>query len=259
MSLAEVAGGARLGDGRVEDVGLQVVLAADVDERAVRAGRVGRDDHALDEHVRGLLHQLAVLERAGLGLVGVAHEVLVHRALGQEGRLLAHREARAAAAAQAGAGSSVEHRPRAAMPSALRSARSRRGARRRRACAGRARRCPGRGAGSITTSVRASAVDDSFAGRAASPAAPPARRGSARRRRHLVDRDRPDVGAVDETIGAMSHAPRHSNSRRLMVGSSPTGLEQGLVAARRRRAASTRCSCTRRRGARPTGWVSSMS
>ena len=54
---------------------------------------------ALDEHVRALLHELAVLEGAGLGLVGVADEVLVHRALGQEGDLLAHREAGAAAPA----------------------------------------------------------------------------------------------------------------------------------------------------------------
>jgi hypothetical protein len=52
--------------------------------------------------VRRLLHELAVLERAGLGLVGVADEELVHVALGQEGRLLAHGEARAAAAAHAG-------------------------------------------------------------------------------------------------------------------------------------------------------------
>ena len=51
--------------------------------------------------MRVLLHQQAVLERARLGLVGVAAEVLVHRPLGDEGRLLAHREAGAAAAAQA--------------------------------------------------------------------------------------------------------------------------------------------------------------
>ena len=38
----------------------------------VRARRVGGDDHALDQLVRVLLHQLAVLERARLGLVGVA-------------------------------------------------------------------------------------------------------------------------------------------------------------------------------------------
>ena len=61
----------------------------------------GGDHDALDQHVRGLLHQLAVLEGAGLGLVGVADEVLVRVALRQEGDLAARREAGAAAAAQA--------------------------------------------------------------------------------------------------------------------------------------------------------------
>jgi hypothetical protein len=49
-----------------------------------------------------LLHQLAVLERARLGLVGVADEVLVHVALGQERSLAPGGEAGAAATAQAG-------------------------------------------------------------------------------------------------------------------------------------------------------------
>ena len=48
-----------------------------------------------------MLHQLAVLEGAGLGLVGVAAEVLGHLAAGEEGGLFAHREAGTAAAAQA--------------------------------------------------------------------------------------------------------------------------------------------------------------
>ena len=100
-ALAEVAGLARFLDRPLEDLRLLLVLAADVDEGAVRVGGVGGDDHPLHEHVGGLLHQLAVLERAGLGLVGVADEVLVHRPLGDEGHLLAHREARAAAAAHA--------------------------------------------------------------------------------------------------------------------------------------------------------------
>src|SRR3954463_9744597 len=98
-AVAEVALGLRLRDRLLEPGGLQVVLTADVDERARGADDVRRDDHALDEHVRRLLHELAVLEGAGLGLVGVADEVLVHRALGQEGRLLAHREAGATPAA----------------------------------------------------------------------------------------------------------------------------------------------------------------
>ena len=100
--LAEEAGLVGLLDRRVEDVALQVVLAADVDEAAVGPGGAGGDDDPLDQLVRVLLHQLAVLEGARLGLVGVAAEVLVHVAAGQEGGLLAHREAGAAAAPQAG-------------------------------------------------------------------------------------------------------------------------------------------------------------
>ncbi len=56
-----------------------------------------------------LLHQFAVLERAGLGLIRVANEVLVDRAFGQEGHLLAHRKAGAAAPAQAGGFELCEH------------------------------------------------------------------------------------------------------------------------------------------------------
>ena len=84
--LAEEAGLVGLLDGRVEDVALQVVLAADVDEAAVRPGGAGGDGDPLDQLVRVLLHQLAVLEGAGLGLVGVAAEVLVHVAARQEAR-----------------------------------------------------------------------------------------------------------------------------------------------------------------------------
>ena len=62
---------------------------------------IDADDAALDQQVGVLLHQQPVLERARLGLVGVAAQVLVHRALGDEARLLAHREAGAAATAQA--------------------------------------------------------------------------------------------------------------------------------------------------------------
>ena len=83
-ALAQVALLVGLGDGRVEDVRLQLVLAADEDEALVRAGRDRADDAALDQQVRVLLHQQPVLEGARLGLVGVAAEVLVHRALGDE-------------------------------------------------------------------------------------------------------------------------------------------------------------------------------
>ena len=107
--LADVALLAGLGERGVEHVGLVGVLAADEDERLVGADRVGADDDPLDQLVRVLLHQLAVLERARLGLVGVAHEVLVHRPLGDEGHLLAHREAGAAAAAHVGGEHLLQH------------------------------------------------------------------------------------------------------------------------------------------------------
>ncbi len=73
------------------------------------AGRPGGDHDPLDQHVRALLHQLAVLEGAGLGLVRVADQVLASRALGQEGDLLAHRKAGAAATAQTGSFELGEH------------------------------------------------------------------------------------------------------------------------------------------------------
>ena len=101
-AVAQVAAVVGLADRRVEDLGLELVLAADEDERAVGARGHRADDAALDQQVRVLLHQQAVLERARLGLVRVAAEVLVHRALGQEAGLLAHREAGAAASAQPG-------------------------------------------------------------------------------------------------------------------------------------------------------------
>ena len=101
MSLAQVAGLVGFGDRGVEDVGLRVVLAADEDEGVAGAGGERGDRDPLDQLVRVALHQLAVLEGARLGLVGVAAEVLVHLAAGQEGGLFAHREAGAAAPAQA--------------------------------------------------------------------------------------------------------------------------------------------------------------
>ena len=59
-----------------EDLELGLVLAADVDEHVLRLDRVGGDERALEEPERHPEHDLAVLERAGLGLVGVDHEVV---------------------------------------------------------------------------------------------------------------------------------------------------------------------------------------
>ena len=78
-------------------------LAADVDERVVRADGVGRVDAALDQRVRVGEHERDVLAGARLGLVGVDHEVVrLAGVLRDEAPLHAGREACAAAAAQAG-------------------------------------------------------------------------------------------------------------------------------------------------------------
>ncbi len=77
------------------------VLAADVDEDALRADRVGGDEAALDQAVRCEPHDVAVLERARLGLVGVDDEV--HGppgVLGEQRCLAAHRESRSSSPSQ---------------------------------------------------------------------------------------------------------------------------------------------------------------
>src|SRR6185436_6951432 len=101
---------ARLVERGAEDLELVQVLAADVDEDVGGADRVRRDEAALDQAVRHREHDLAVLERARLGLVGVDDEVRrLAGALREEARLLAHREARAAAAADVRGEQLVEH------------------------------------------------------------------------------------------------------------------------------------------------------
>ena len=76
-------------------------LAADVDVARLGADRVRADRAALDEGVRRPAHDFAILERARLGFVGVAAEV-VRLAVARlhERPLHARREAGAAAAAQ---------------------------------------------------------------------------------------------------------------------------------------------------------------
>ena len=261
-----------LGHGGVEDVGLQLVLAADEDEALVGAGGDRADDAALDQQVRVLLHQQAVLEGARLGLVRVAAEVLVHRALGDEAGLLAHREAGAAAAAQPrllelvqhllgahlrqrlaqravaaeplvdrdrvqvrlvdvgqqhaglvhrssspsrdGGASLVPGRAAPAGPARPRPGRpreARRAARRPSRCRRRgARRGPParRPAGRWWTG---GCTRDRAARAPAAPPRPPSWRARSRRRR--TPSSGPTKRPFTEAIGAMSHAPRHSNSR----------------------------------------------
>jgi len=52
------------------------VLAADVDEGLLGARRLRGDQDAFDDLVRPAFEQQPVLERTGLGLVGVADQVL---------------------------------------------------------------------------------------------------------------------------------------------------------------------------------------
>ncbi len=77
------------------------VLAANVEIAATRAGRERGDRHGLQDRERVAFHEDPVLERPGLGLVGVAHEEVVGR-LRRDGVPLAPgRECRSAAADEA--------------------------------------------------------------------------------------------------------------------------------------------------------------
>ena len=96
---------AHLLERRHEHLELALVLAADVDEDVLGLDRARRDQAALEEPERDAQHDLAVLEGAGLRLVGVDDEVVGPRdllRLREEAPLAAGREERAAAAAQAG-------------------------------------------------------------------------------------------------------------------------------------------------------------
>ena len=81
------------------------VFAADVEVALARAGREGRDRHRLDGRERVALEEDPVLERAGLGFVGVADEVVGLGGLARDRRpLAAGREGGATAAQEAGLG-----------------------------------------------------------------------------------------------------------------------------------------------------------
>ena len=76
-----------------------MVLAADVDERRVHLERIRRDQQPLDELVRALVDEVAVLEAPRLELVGVAAQVAREDVLGQERPLHPGREPRPSPAA----------------------------------------------------------------------------------------------------------------------------------------------------------------
>jgi hypothetical protein len=107
---AEEAGGARLGDRVAHPLVGVVVLAPHVQHAEGRLDRPAGDQHPLDQLVRVVLHEVAVLEAAGLRLVGVADDEALAAVDGRHERpLQAGREARAAAAAQAGRLDLVDH------------------------------------------------------------------------------------------------------------------------------------------------------
>ena len=100
--LSQVAFGPGLLDGLVEPELGEVVFAPDVDEALIGAHGKAGDGHAFQDLVGVALHDIAVLDGAGLAFVGVADDVFLgHRQGPGEGPLEAGGEAGAAAAAQA--------------------------------------------------------------------------------------------------------------------------------------------------------------
>ncbi len=108
---AEVAGGAR-GIDRATDARFgERILAADVQEALGGTGGEALDRHRLDDGEWVELHEHPILERARLGLVGVAYDVVRLRGLRRYRRPLAPgRKRRAAAAEQARLGDLADHR-----------------------------------------------------------------------------------------------------------------------------------------------------
>ena len=120
-------------DRRLERAPRPRVLAAQVDPPVLAPGGEGGDRHRLDHGERVALDQHPVLEGAGLGLVGVAHEMVrVRRLAGHGLPLAAGREGGAAAADEPGVGDRLgSPRPgRWRTPAAAPRSRRRRGSRR---------------------------------------------------------------------------------------------------------------------------------
>ena len=95
------------------------ILASDVEDPALGRGGVTGDRHGLDEAVGVALHEHAVLEGAGLALVGVADQpVGAHGLSGHARPLSAGREGGASAAHQAGLGDLADDAGRAELDGA---------------------------------------------------------------------------------------------------------------------------------------------
>ena len=185
----------------------QRILAAHVEVAVLAAGGVGGDGHRLDDGERVALHQHAVLERAGLGLVGVADQVVRAARLARHGvPLAARREGGAAAPDELGVDHLADARPRGRARSRAAARRSRRGRGSRRGSRGR----PGRRAAAGAAPGRPACGGGASSG--GSGGVPPSRIvDDARRRRRAsararAARRRPRSAAPP---GARSHWPRH--------------------------------------------------
>src|SRR5437588_1881408 len=99
-ALADIALGARLLDAALEQQPLVVILPADVEEGVLHLERIGGDEDPLDQLMGVLVDEVAVLEAAGLGLVGVDAEVAGEHVAGEERPLRPGGEAGPSAAPQ---------------------------------------------------------------------------------------------------------------------------------------------------------------
>ena len=102
-AIPQITGSTRLRQRFLEALVDAEDLAVDVVVARADAHRVGRDRHALDDDVRVVAQDVAVLERARLALVGVADQVLLTRKLPRhEAPFQAGGKARTAPAPQPG-------------------------------------------------------------------------------------------------------------------------------------------------------------
>ena len=101
--LADQLGLVGLVDRGLQTFTLADEFAADIDVAGVGAHGAAGDQAALDQEMRIVPHDLAVFAGAGLGFVGIDHQIMrpAIRLLGHERPFQAGREAGAAATAQA--------------------------------------------------------------------------------------------------------------------------------------------------------------
>ncbi len=240
------------------------VLAAEVEVAGRAARGEGGDRHRLDDEERVALEQDAVLERAGLGFVGVADEVVRLGGLGGDRRpLAAGREGRAAATHQLRRRHLGDHGLRARSRTRGPAPGSRRGRDSRRARSGRRRR-PGPAAGRGVPAARVTADHPGRSGAGSGREPPPAfQPRDDPRRVDRRDRERPARLAGDGQQGrrgavAQAEARAPQPGRAAVAGRLAGRTERPLERRRtapRRRPGGTRCR--RRRGRRPVAAASS--